>query len=336
MTSTEVDDDNLFIKRIPISIDGLLDAYPVTTCITLSMDHHKFDTTFRNKKPLIISGLAKNWLGLNGSSGAIVRILESIEECEVDVLVALDGRNFLKHDLCSTKSLDLREAVQKILLVDAKIHGMKVKKDASSCLVMVPQCDMERNYLRIYFDYHQNLRKEIDLKYLTMLMSSVPTSIHLVDELSPSCGNTTVDDRTWKTVGLWISSEGSVTPLHFDLCHGFLAQIVGRKTFLLASSEDFVLMRYWKSKCSDLNQNNGTTSPINMALWLEGDEKERSKHGNVDEVAWFIATLGPGDVLYTPPGWWHYVVSNTSSVSVLIPFDPLPLTEVLPTNVQTA
>eukprot|EP00966_Prymnesium_polylepis_P123564 2856950-Prymnesium_polylepis.1 len=29
---------------------------------------------------------------------------------------------------------------------------------------------------------------------------------------------------------------------------------------------------------------------------------------------WQIANLGPGDLLYLPCGWWHYVVSEPHSV----------------------
>jgi hypothetical protein len=81
-----------------------------------------------------------------------------------------------------------------------------------------------------------------------------------------------------------------------------------------------------------LNKKNGTTSAIDFALWLDGDMKERSKHPLLDEVAWFIASLSPGDILYTPPGWWHYVISDTVSVSILIPCDPIPHFDILPTN----
>ena len=29
---------------------------------------------------------------------------------------------------------------------------------------------------------------------------------------------------------------------------------------------------------------------------------------------WRLANLGPGDLLYLPRGWWHYVVSEPHSV----------------------
>jgi hypothetical protein len=39
--------------------------------------------------------------------------------------------------------------------------------------------------------------------------------------------------------GVWLGSAGCVTPLHFDLCHGFLAGILGTKLFTYLAPEDF-------------------------------------------------------------------------------------------------
>ena len=56
-------------------------------------------------------------------------------------------------------------------------------------------------------------------------------------------------------------------------------------------------------------------------------------HPQVAEVQWSAAELTPGDVLYTPPGWWHHVETTSPSVSVLAPADPAP-GEDLPYNVH--
>jgi hypothetical protein len=67
---------------------------------------------------------------------------------------------------------------------------------------------------------------------------------------------------------------------------------------------------------------NQTSSRVDLSLWLEGDVAERKRFPNISEVTWCIAELNPGDVLYTPPGWWHHVTSVDASISVLVPFDP--------------
>jgi hypothetical protein len=48
---------------------------------------------------------------------------------------------------------------------------------------------------------------------------------------------------------------------------------------------------------------------------------------------WWQAELGPGDTLYTPPGWWHCVTTDSTSVSLLSPLDPHPQTEDMPLTV---
>jgi hypothetical protein len=41
---------------------------------------------------------------------------------------------------------------------------------------------------------------------------------------------------------VWMGSGGNITPFHYDLCHGFLVQILGEKTFTLVAPEDFRCM----------------------------------------------------------------------------------------------
>ena len=97
------------------------------------------------------------------------------------------------------------------------------------------------------------------------------------------------------------------------------------------------------------------TSPVDLDSLLMGDEREAEKFPRMGDVSWSVADLryntfllllifcciylfylfpniyfnpttslpflpSPGDVLYTPPGWWHHVTSKTPSVSVLAPF----------------
>ena len=313
----------MLAARVSVSNDGILDAYPVDRCLPSFLNRDVFRNTVRNKKPVIIDGAALRWLGMSGRGVAPEFDMEMLEDCDVDMLVAVDGRNFLRNTLCSTKSVNLKTGMRSILL------GCN-RGDSPTDYLPV------RSYIRVYFDHHQRLQDNVDLNYLTRIASSsaiidASNEILPTNELKSSFDEKSLPFKL-KNIGLWTSSEGCVTPLHFDRCHGFLAQIIGTKTFLIASCSDSVLLRYWREKGHERN-GNGSTSPINLFLWLEGDVKERSKYPLVDEVAWFIAKLFPGDILYTPPGWWHYVISNTASMSVLIPFDPVLSSEILPTNV---
>lgn len=66
---------------------------------------------------------------------------------------------------------------------------------------------------------------------------------------------------------------------------------------------------------------NQTSSMVNLTKWFDEDLHECRAYPDISEVEWIIADLEPGDILYTPPGWWHYVESLDPSISVLVPFD---------------
>ena len=118
--------------------------------------------------------------------------------------------------------------------------------------------------------------------------------------------------------GVWASSAGCETPLHFDHCHGFLVQVVGRKRFLLAAPEETHMM--YRTK--DVFSKNQNSSDADLSSLIEDPEAGRSRFAKILEATWFVADLNPGDILYTSPGWWHHVVSVDRSVSALVPFDP--------------
>lgn len=311
-------------NRVAISEDKILDAYPVSRVTPAALHHDMFALNFRNKNPIILDGAALPWFGICGcTDDPAEKVIENLEECEAEMLLALDGKNFLQRSLCSSREINLKEEMRKIF----SEHGIFQSRENLS-VESVPQ----RKYIRIYFDSHTKLLHRIDLSYLKSLATNAsPTTTSIVTEPRENKSDCIAPFKL-RNIGLWMSSEGCVTPLHFDKCHGFLAQIIGIKTFLLASSAESDLLRYWREE-SDGYYENGTTSSVNLGLWLEGNINERVKHPLIEDVAWFIAKLCPGDILYTPPGWWHYVISETASASILIPFDPQPSTETLPRNV---
>lgn len=124
----------------------------------------------------------------------------------------------------------------------------------------------------------------------------------LADDLPvpPVCGRAMRLKRN-----VWISSPGQLTHLHMDLPHNLLAQIYGTKRVVLFSpAESRRLYRY----------------PIHRALpHLSRVDVERpdlvafprfaKAHGH-------HAVIQPGDMLYIPPRWWHYVRSLGLSITV--------------------
>jgi hypothetical protein len=89
----------------------------------------------------------------------------------------------------------------------------------------------------------------------------------------------------------WLGPRGTVTPFHHDLTNNFMAQIIGRKLVKLVSSYETPLMRNnfhcyseWHNDDLGAATSNSTEVPHVLQCVLE-----------------------PGELLFLPIGWWHYV-----------------------------
>jgi len=259
---------------------------------------------------VIITNVASKWKSSQWKeeSNFISLLQLALEKTDdVEVLIANDNRNFLRNELCEVEKMALATAWEQIL-GPGGVHGT----------------NRTNKYSRIYLDQFPELAPYFDL------------------ELLAECARFGRQEEEFKgfkerNIGFWVSTKSCTTPLHFDLCHGFLCQVLGNKTFILAPPEDSTTCFYWRHKSkgtSELNRGkNETTCPVDLEKWLSGDEEEQKKFPRVQEAAFFIAKLYPGDILYTPPGFLHTVFSETSSASLLVPFDLTP-TEKIACNIQ--
>jgi len=105
-------------------------------------------------------------------------------------------------------------------------------------------------------------------------------------------------------INIWLGPKGTVSPLHHDPKHNLLTQVRGHKKVLLFPPQQEGLYPF-SSEC--LMSNTSQVDP----------EKP-----DFDQFPQFLTTkglsclLGPGDVLYIPPKWWHHVRSLSASLSV--------------------
>jgi hypothetical protein len=99
----------------------------------------------------------------------------------------------------------------------------------------------------------------------------------------------------------WIGPAGTFTPLHHDLTHNLLVQIVGRKRILLVSPSATPLLANERHVFSEVHD-------------LES-EAHLARHPQARAVIRHEVILHPGDALFIPVGWWHQVTSLDFSVT---------------------
>lgn len=124
----------------------------------------------------------------------------------------------------------------------------------------------------------------------------------------------------------WFGPPGTITPLHNDPYHNLLVQVVGCKYVRLYSPLQTEQMQ---ARGKEDGVEMGNTSSLDVGA-LEGwDRPAADRQTSPDEqaseemmrrafehVPYVDCILNPGDTLYIPIGWWHYVRGLSVSFSV--------------------
>ena len=114
----------------------------------------------------------------------------------------------------------------------------------------------------------------------------------------------TNSERIHEQSYLWLGPKGTFTPLHHDLTNNLLVQIYGRKKITLIPA----------LQVQNLYNDRGVFSEIYNPENL--DEKEIFKLlGKTSKLEYI---LNPGESIFIPVGWWHYVESLDTSISLTL------------------
>ncbi|KAF8163185.1 hypothetical protein B0H34DRAFT_694466 [Crassisporium funariophilum] len=114
----------------------------------------------------------------------------------------------------------------------------------------------------------------------------------------------------------WLGPRHTMSPAHTDPYHNLYVQVVGYKSVWLAPPSVSASMYPYPSEGSDCG-----AKPLSMGntsqLDVFSNNKDSRYTGFWNQVVpeSMTATLGPGDVIFFPPGWWHAMRSETTSFS---------------------
>jgi len=97
---------------------------------------------------------------------------------------------------------------------------------------------------------------------------------------------------------LWFGPAGTVTPFHHDLTNNFMMQIVGRKRVKLIAPWDTPRLRNHRH----------CFAPI--------DGRDLSQHPELSDITVLDCVLEPGEILFLPVGWWHFVEALDVSITI--------------------
>ncbi|GAB5369658.1 hypothetical protein AAMO2058_001424000, partial [Amorphochlora amoebiformis] len=99
-----------------------------------------------------------------------------------------------------------------------------------------------------------------------------------------------------------------ISTLHYDLSEGLILQLSGAKRILIFSANHSKEFRP-----------HAIHTPFDRQSKLEigGEEKDP-----LQKVQGYQAVLNPGDVLYLPYGYWHYIESPYGSVAITARWNP--------------
>jgi hypothetical protein len=105
-------------------------------------------------------------------------------------------------------------------------------------------------------------------------------------------------------INLWFGSPGTITHLHFDGSDNFFGQCYGLKHFTLFSPDQAPYLYPYP-----------LGSRVSHASFVDVGAPDLGKHPLFARAEPIHLTVRPGEMLFLPAFWWHYVTSEGIAIS---------------------
>jgi hypothetical protein len=103
---------------------------------------------------------------------------------------------------------------------------------------------------------------------------------------------------------VWLGKAGTVTPFHRDVPHNLHVHLYGRKRWLLVPPGGAYMYP------------RGLFSSMPNFSRVDPEQPDWARHPRFRDATVFAATLGPGETLFIPQGWWHHTRSLHDAVAM--------------------
>lgn len=179
---------------------------------------------------------------------------------------------------------------------------------------LLPDKPNEIGYLGQHNLFHQLPALQREIRTPDYCFSAPPEAIPV-----SRLGLPTVPPVDEPQKNFWLGPKGTRTPLHTDPYHNIFCQIVGYKYVRLYPPEATESVYPRGIDENGINESNTSQVEIRLDRALPGDvavDEQQMFPQFMSQDDYCEAIVGPGECLYIPAGWWHYIESLTTSYSV--------------------